>query len=94
MTVSGFKKSVSQPPYSVEMTYLPSEKAPAPASPSMMAQDGHLTHLSTFLATMGQVRFSMLWPFSMIHTERAGSRSVRRQAVISPPMPPPMMAMS
>lgn len=36
-------------------------------------------HLSTFLATMGQVRFSMLWPFSMMHTERAGSRSVRRQ---------------
>ena len=60
----------------------------------MMAQDGHLMHLSTFLATMGQVRFSMLWPFSMMHTERAGSRSVRRQAVISPPMPPPMMAMS
>ena len=78
MTVLGAKKSVSQPPYSVEMTYLPSEKAPAPAIPSMMAQDSHLMHFCTFLATMGQTRLTMAWPFSTSTTDFSGAFSAIR----------------
>ncbi len=85
---------MSQPPYSVEITYLPSEKAPAPAMPSMMAQEAHLMHLSAWPVMMGQRRSVMGRPFSRTSTERPGAFSVSRQAVMMPPMPPPMMITS
>ena len=39
------KIGYNQPPYSVDMMYLPSLKAPAPAMPSMIAQCLHPTHV-------------------------------------------------
>ena len=93
-TTSLGRKSVSQPPYSVLMTYLPSEKAPAPPIPSIMAQLLHRTHRLVCPATMGHLRCSRGLPCSTRQTWREGSFSVRRWAAISPPMPPPMMSTS
>ena len=76
------------------MIYLPSEKAPAPASPSIMAQDLQLIHLVTFFVIMGHTLLSRSAPFSISITEADGLFCFIRHAHISPPMPPPIIAIS
>ena len=82
------------PPKSLVMLYLPSEKAPAPPKPLMMAQVLHLMQDVTFLPSMGHLRFSSGLPVSNTATLRSGRFIANSYAENMPPGPAPMMMMS
>ena len=56
--------SYSVPPKSFVRLYLPSENAPAPPKPFMIAQVGQPMQCLTVLPSMGHLRFSSGWPSS------------------------------
>jgi len=58
------------------MLYLPSENAPAPPKPLMIEQLLQPMQLLTFLPSMGQWRFSRLWPASKTATLSEGASFV------------------
>jgi hypothetical protein len=77
------------------MTYLPSEKAPAPAMPSMMAQFLHLMQdLNLFLQDRA---FALVKACASLHEHNFQLRMLlgtSRYAHISPLIPPPAIATS
>ena len=68
--------SYSVPPNSLVRLYLPSEKAPAPPKPFMMAQVLQWMQDLTLSPSMGQCRFSSGLPASSTATFHSGLRCI------------------
>ena len=83
--------SYSVPPNSLVMLYFPSEKAPAPPKPFIMAQEGHLMQLFTFTPSMGQWRLSSARPASSMAIFAVGHFCTSSYAAKIPPGPPPII---
>ena len=80
------------PPTSLERESFPSENAPAPDQPHMMAQGLQPTHFPVVRA--GQTRLSMLRPASTSRIFVPGASFVSSSAVKMPAGPAPMMITS
>ena len=82
------------PPKSLVILYLPSEKAPAPPKPDMIAQVLHLTQDFTLSPSIGHLRFSRALPVSNTATFKSGRLVANSYAEKMPPGPAPMMMIS
>ena len=83
---------VMLPPTSCERESLPSENAPAPAQPLMMAQGLQPTHFPVIRA--GHLRSAMARPLSISNTFFVSSCFISSSAVKMPAGPAPMMTAS
>ncbi len=71
------------------MLYLPSENAPAPPKPFMIAQVGQCTQVLIRSPSIGHLRFSSGLPASNTATRIPGASLVSSYAVKIPPGPAP-----
>ena len=76
------------------MLYLPSENAPAPPNPFIIAHVGHLIQALTFLPSIGHFLFSNVLPSSNTATLVSGDFFISSYAEKIPPGPAPIIITS